>query len=282
MRKYGLWLGAMLLVLVGLAGTAWAAVDWKTVSSWRPEERPVDLAFSQDGKWVFLLTARNNVLIYSAAGKLEGRIPVEPGAQGIAISPRGDQLLLFNPGKESVQVIAVGFIVQINTVGAPFMGPAEAPVEIVLFSDFQCPACSTVPPLMDQVLELYPRQVRLVFKNFPLIIHPFARTAAMAALAAAEQGKFWAFHDQLFRISAALDNDKIGQIAANLKLDVKRFRADIAGPVLRQKLEQDLNDGREAGVDGTPSIFVNGRRLNDRSLPALRQMVDEELAKKRN
>jgi len=133
-------------------------------------------------------------------------------------------------------------------------------------------------PLLEQVLENNPDTVKIVLKNMPLRFHKFAEPSALAALAAAEQGKFWEFHDELFAISPKLDPAAITKIAQKLGLDMDKFVKDMASPAMRQKLAKDLHDAQEAGVTGTPTIFVNGIKLKARSLPAIQQLIDEELA----
>ena len=132
------------------------------------------------------------------------------------------------------------------------------------------------------MLEQYPNDVKLVFKNFPLErIHKFAKNAAIAALAANQQGKFWEFHTELFKNYNQISDAKIEEIAQALGLDMEQFKQDMQNPALAAMVERDLKDGVEAGVRGTPSIFVNGRMLQQRSLPGFKQIIDEELAKKK-
>jgi protein-disulfide isomerase len=132
------------------------------------------------------------------------------------------------------------------------------------------------------VLEQYPNDVKLVFKNFPLTrIHKFAMNAAVAALAAHQQGKFWEFHAELFKNYNTLNDEKFTEIAQSVALDMEQFKGDMQNPALAAMVQRDLKDGVEAGVRGTPSIFVNGRLLEQRSLPGFKQIIDEELAKKK-
>jgi protein-disulfide isomerase len=132
------------------------------------------------------------------------------------------------------------------------------------------------------VLEQYPNDVKLVFKNFPLTrIHKFAMNAAVAALAAHQQGKFWEFHAELFKNYNNLNDEKFTEIAQSVALDMEQFKGDMQNPALAAMVQRDLKDGVEAGVRGTPSIFVNGRLLEQRSLPGFKQIIDEELAKKK-
>jgi len=116
----------------------------------------------------------------------------------------------------------------------------------------------------------------------PLQFHKFAAPAALAAFAAGEQGKFWEFHDELFAISPKLDPKAIIDLATKLELDITKFKADLKSPVIRQKLAKDLRDAQEAGVTGTPTIFVNGVKLKSRTLPAIQKLIDEEIAQKAN
>jgi protein-disulfide isomerase len=130
------------------------------------------------------------------------------------------------------------------------------------------------------VLEAYPDKVKLVFKNFPLRNHRHAMKAASAALAAESQGKFWEFHDQLFKNYNRLNDKFIDDIATVLQLNQEPFEKRMNSPEVRQQIQQDLEDGQKAGVRGTPTIFINGRLLQDRSLNGFKTIIDNELKKK--
>ena len=134
-------------------------------------------------------------------------------------------------------------------------------------------------PLLEQVLEKYPDDVKIVFKNFPLRNHKFAMTAATAALAAESQGKFWEFHDLLFKNYNNLDDQKIREIALELGLDQTEFEKKMKDPKITEMIRQDVREGVQAGVRGTPTIFINGRRLEDRSLRGFQAVIDGELQK---
>jgi protein-disulfide isomerase len=132
------------------------------------------------------------------------------------------------------------------------------------------------------VLGQYPNDVKVVFKNFPLTrIHKFAMNASVAALAANQQGKFWEYHDELFKNYNQLNDEKFDEIAGSVGLDMEQFKKDMQNPALSAMVQRDLQDGVAAGVRGTPSIFVNGRLLQQRSLQGFQQIIDEELAKKK-
>ena len=134
-------------------------------------------------------------------------------------------------------------------------------------------------PLFEQVLDKYPNDVKIVFKHFPLSFHQQAMPAALASMAADRQGKFWEYHDELFRQQAALSPDKYLEIAGNMGLDLKQFSLDMMRPSIRTKVDEDISDAKKAGVSGTPSIFVNGRILKRRDLDSISSLIDSELGK---
>ena len=134
-------------------------------------------------------------------------------------------------------------------------------------------------PLLEQVLETYPKDVKVVFKNFPLRNHKFARPAAIAALAAGKQGKFWEFHDLLFENYAHLSEEKIREISQKLSLDIDKFEKDKKDPQILKLIRRDVTDGLRAGVRGTPTVFVNGRLLRNRNLAGFQTLIDKALKK---
>jgi len=138
-----------------------------------------------------------------------------------------------------------------------------------------------VEALLRQVLEKNPKDVKLVIKHFPLPSHSFAKKAAVAALAAEKQGKFWEMHEKLFANQKQLSDIKVEEIARELGLNMERFDQDLKDPELLTRIDRDLKNGQQANVRGTPSIFVNGKLLNQRSLPGFQQAIDAELKKKR-
>ena len=131
---------------------------------------------------------------------------------------------------------------------------------------------------MDQLLAAYPKDVRFVYKQFPLEqIHQNAMNASKAAVAAGKQGKFWEMHDELFKISKDLSMPNIRAKAEELKLDMKKFDADMAAPETEKAVRDDLAAGRSAEVSGTPTFYINGKRVMNRSLDGMKQMVDAAL-----
>jgi protein-disulfide isomerase len=134
-------------------------------------------------------------------------------------------------------------------------------------------------PLLEQVLEKYPEDVKVVFKNFPLRNHKYARKAAIAALAADKQGKFWEFHDLLFENYNRLSDERIKKIAEELGLDMEKFGKDQKDPQILKLINRDMSEGRSAGVRGTPTVFANGRLLRNRSLEGFQALIDKALNK---
>jgi protein-disulfide isomerase len=131
--------------------------------------------------------------------------------------------------------------------------------------------------VLEQLLEAYPEKVKVVFKHFPLKSHKFAVKAAMAALAAGRQGKFWEFHDRLFENYNKLNDDVIQQIATDLGLNMEAFEKELKNSENLGRIRRDLQDGGKAGVKGTPAVFVNGKRQANRKLKGLRTAIDREL-----
>jgi len=127
------------------------------------------------------------------------------------------------------------------------------------------------------VLEKYPQKARLVFKNFPIKSHKLAQPAATAALAAGNQGKFWEYHDRVFENYNKLNEGLLEQFAQELNLDMDRFKNERLNPEITSLINRDLREGSRIGVRGTPTIFVNGKRLGQRSLEAFSAAIENEL-----
>jgi protein-disulfide isomerase len=165
----------------------------------------------------------------------------------------------------------------------PFRGPAGAAVVITEFSDFQCPSCRAVEPTLKEVLAAYPTQVKLVYVNYPLPMHQFAEKAAVAALCADEQGKFWDYHDRLFEHqpdwTAGGDVRPIFDgYAGELALDHTRFDACVADGRMLPSLRADIARGAALKIEGTPTLYVNERRVPVGAAAAdIKAMIDEAL-----
>ncbi len=152
--------------------------------------------------------------------------------------------------------------VSIPVAGSPETGPQNAPVTLVEFSDFQCPYCAAAVPQIQAVLKAYPTQVKLIFKQFPLENHPQAHLAATAALAALKQGKFWQMHDAMYESQDDLSRKAILAMAARIGLDVNRMEEDMDSTAVSETIVRDVQDGNKAGVEGTPTMYINGQKFN--------------------
>jgi len=165
--------------------------------------------------------------------------------------------------------------------GAPFVGPKDAPVALVEFSDFQCPYCAQAVVKLRAVLKAYPNQVKLVFKQFPLDRHSQAALAAAAGVAAHRQGKFWPLHDAMFADRTHLSRTTILEMAGAIGLDTKRFEQDWDSPAVKQAVARDEIEGEKVGVEATPTIFIDGQKYNGGlDLGAIRPIIEAELKRK--
>jgi protein-disulfide isomerase len=170
--------------------------------------------------------------------------------------------------------------VNIPTAGSPVKGPAEAPVTLVEFSDFQCPYCWLAVGKLDALMQAYPQKIKLIFKEFPLDTHSQAALAAQAAIAANRQGKFWPMHDALFAHRTELSRPVILALARMNGLNFERFVSDLDSSETRSAIARDLQDGDRAGVEGTPTVFIDGQKYNGSlDLPAIRTVIEAELKK---
>lgn len=170
----------------------------------------------------------------------------------------------------------------VATAGHPSQGPSDAPVELVEFSDFQCPFCQRANPTVQQVLKTYGDRIHFVYRHYPLPNHPNARPAAEAAVCADAQGKFWPYHDLLFANPDKLGTADLKGHASALGLDAAKFGACVDDRQSKDTVDLDLKDANGAGVTGTPAFFVNGRALEGaQPFEAFKRLIDEELAAKK-
>lgn len=171
--------------------------------------------------------------------------------------------------------------VQVAEASSPAKGPAQAPVTIIEFSDFECPFCGRVNPSIAEAMATYGDNLRVVFRQFPLNIHPRAQKAAEASLCADDQGKFWEMHDAMFADQRKLEVADLKAKAGSLGLDQAQFDQCLDSGKHAAKVAADLADGQRAGVTGTPALFINGRFING-AVPFadLARVIDDELLRK--
>jgi protein-disulfide isomerase len=155
--------------------------------------------------------------------------------------------------------------------GSPTKGPESAPITIVEFADFQCPHCAEFAPVVDKVLDSRKNEVRFVYKFYVLGKFPHSEAAARAAIAAGKQGKFWEMHHAIFANQSRLDQQGLDALAKELGLDVARLHADMQAPETSERIAKDKKLGEDLKIEGTPTIFINGRQFDGR------QSLDEWL-----
>jgi protein-disulfide isomerase len=168
----------------------------------------------------------------------------------------------------------------ISTDGEPQRGAPNAPVTVIMFSDFQCSACSATHPILQDVLAEYGSQIRFVVRDFPLqTLHPNAYNAALAANAAAAQGKFFEYTDLLYRNQDALDAESLRRYAGAVGLNPQKFELDFQGEKVASDVKKDIADGKLLGISGTPTIYVNGVRVRYLNADAFRDAIERALRK---
>lgn len=170
--------------------------------------------------------------------------------------------------------------IEVADAGRPARGKTDATVEVIEFSDFQCPFCQRAFPTVEQVLKTYGDRIKFVYRHYPLGNHPDARPAAEAAACAESQGKFWEYHDRLFGIQGKLSAADLKGHAAALGLDVAKFSACVDNHQTKTRVDEDVEAADAAGVTGTPAFFINGRALEGaQPFEAFKRVIDEELAR---
>lgn len=163
--------------------------------------------------------------------------------------------------------------------GNPFLGPKDAKVTIVEFADYQCPFCARMVPTLKEIVKKYDGKVRWVYRDFPLDFHDQAMPAAVAASCAGQQGKYFEMHQMLFDNMQTLGADLYKKKAAELGLDAAKFEECQKDPKVREEAMADMGEGQKFGVNGTPTYFVNGRKMGGGDVREFSRVIEEELAK---
>jgi protein-disulfide isomerase len=168
---------------------------------------------------------------------------------------------------------------KIDVADAPMKGNPNAKITLVEFADYECPHCKRFQPVLHQILDEFRSDVKLYFKNYPLPQHNNARLAAEAAVAAQKQGKFWQYQDKLWEKSDDLTPAEIEKAAKEVGLDVAKFRQDVASEAVKARVQKDRNDGQAAGIQATPTLYINGREYTDgRDTDSLREWIKDAIA----
>lgn len=269
---------ALLILAAGTSPAYSGVVKLQELATLQLQSTPRQVTSTPDGRRVYVLTEDAQILIYALGGTLQGTLDVDPAID--QITPLGPQhLLLQKSGKKQAVVAMLEISQQIDTSSSPILGNPDAPVTIAVFDDFECPYCARAVPLFKQVVEKYTDKVKLAFKNFPLSNHRNARNAALTALAAERQGKFWPVHDLLYENYNRLNPKKIDELAAQTGLDMEQLKKDRSDPQLSALITRDIEEGKTLGVRGTPTVYVNGRLLQERSMAGFSRLIEEELAR---
>jgi protein-disulfide isomerase len=171
--------------------------------------------------------------------------------------------------------------VEVSVEGAPFKGPAKAPVTIVEFSDFHCPFCRSVLSTLAQIESRYGDRIKLVFRDFPIeSIHPGASKAHEAARCANEQGKFWPYHDKVFASPPKSSTEIFKGLAKEVGLDMTGFETCFDRGKYQADVKKDIEEGNRLGVSGTPAFFINGRLISGaQPLETFTRIIDDELSR---
>jgi len=172
--------------------------------------------------------------------------------------------------------------VTVSTDGEPSIGPANAPITIVEFSDYQCPYCQLwYQQVYQQLMASYPNQIRFVYRDLPLSIHPEAVPAAEAADCAGAQGDYWQYHDALFDQKYGLGRQAYEKYAADLGLDMNAFTSCLDSHRYVAEIQSDASDAAKVGLDSTPSFVINGQVvIGAQPIEAFKAVIDAELKKK--
>ncbi|CAN2041785.1 Thioredoxin domain-containing protein [Candidatus Magnetomoraceae bacterium gMMP-15] len=275
-----LFTGIIVLILFCLSfiRPVYADLEWTSIKEHSLSASPLDMAVSEDEKWIFILTS-GSILVYSIdKDELIKEIQVDKSFDKIILSPKKDRLILSSLLERKVKIIKIDKIYEISSSGLPFLGNEKALVTVAIFIHYKCPYCSKLDPLVADLLKSYGDKIKIVFKNFPFG-NPLVKKASAAAIAAGRQGKFWDYHLGLHDKKKPLNDAKMENIAKSLQLDMEKFNKDIKDPAITALIDRDISDGKNADIRGVPTIFINGRPLKRENAGALQQMIAKELEK---
>lgn len=272
---------ASLLLLTQLCAPLHAAAEIEATlaQSLSLEAPPRDIALSRDGATAYILCEKTILVLDTRRSAVTDRIVLQQAFDSIALAPDEETAFLTDSGSKRFATLQISRLYEIPAGSSPVIGKPDAPVTVTAFLDIQCPYCARVYPVLERLLESHPAEVRLVVKHFPLRMHRFAEKAALAALAAASQGKYREMLGRLFQNYKTLNDASLQEYARALDLNVETFERTLESPAQKKQLRADMGLGRSVGVRGVPALFINGRRAKKRSLEALSEMVRRELGR---
>jgi protein-disulfide isomerase len=272
-------LSVMMSLLPGAVSAQPSDIDWTPVGQFKLESPPLDVESTADGEMIFVLMPGKIVVYDKSANRQLNQIPLDQAYNRLTYVTESETLILTSSNTNTLKVIHIDQVYNISVEGSPFMGPENAPVTIAVFDDYECAYCAKMEAVFSQLLTKYPKGLKLVIKQYPLRNHKNARQASIAVLAAHKQGKFWEFHSQVFANQTELSTTKLDQIAESFSLDMTQFKKDLLSHDVLSMIVRDVREGQKIGVKGTPTIFLNGKRVKDRSFTNLDQLIQRELVK---
>lgn len=215
----------------------------------------------------------------ATCGKIKEVFPTFPAERCIAMLDHYDEFIVeVLKQEEANKPLDAEKQALIAAKDAPSFGPDNAPVTIVEFSDFECPYCTLAADVATQIKKKYPNKVRFVYRNFPLSFHPNAHLAAQAALEANKQGKFWPYHDLIFANQKQMSRTDLEKYAKQAGLNLKAFKKALDDKTHAARVDADMALGGQVTVQGTPSMFLNGKRVqNPTSFEFVAEMIEAEL-----
>jgi protein-disulfide isomerase len=268
---------ALGLIWLMMSSPCIADVELKIKSELKLDKPPIDMTVSRDGQWLYVLFENGQILIYTYQGQMKWMVDVGPGFDAIEPGPLQDEIYLLSRKDNRIQIVEAIPTMGIDVSSSPYKGAADAPVVVVEYTDFQCPYCAKLGEIFTRLLEKYPGKIKIVYKSFPLNNHQYAWKAAAAAMAAHQKGRFWEFHDRLYANYKTLNDEKIMEIRKAFGFDTPQFEALIKSDQVRRQVAIDRKEGQRNGVRGTPTVFINGKRLKDKSLKGFEAAINNEL-----
>ncbi len=212
-------------------------------------------------------------------------------SQGIKELQKGQKKILERMDKLEKLVVASGKksrkgppidynkVHNIKIDNSPFRGPKDAKVVLVEYSDLQCPYSKKAKPLINDLLKAFPNDLMHVWKNFPLGFHKQAKAGAKACMAAGNQGKFWEMQELAFKNSKKLEDNDLKKYAKKIGLDLAQFEKDFEGEQLGKQIQNDMIEAKKIMVRGTPTLFINGKRVKTRTFDAMKKNIEDSLKK---
>ncbi len=261
-----------------LPAVAPAEVIWDIAETLKTEAPVLDMAVVQDSDWLVVLFPGKIGIYSQSEKKWIKHIDVDVNVDRIFRLNDDDRLALSSQKSNELVFVDLSQSFVFDNTGLPFKGPADAPVTLVVFSDYECPYCARLEPFLKQLTQQFPDKLKVIHKQFPLNMHKMARPAAKAAYAAERQGKFWEYNEELIKNYRGLNEDKLRAIALQLQLDMDQFDKDRQDPTFEALIDRDFGEGMTAGVKGIPTIFINGKLAKQRSSQSLIDMIEKAAA----